>query len=110
MKLPAGNRAIVELAKIERYALAPEHEEGKHKARVFAAALGLGREHSGWLRERLLDAARTRDCIATGTTRFGTRYAIDFLLNHAGRSAMLRSCWIVRVEEDFPRLTTCYVL
>jgi hypothetical protein len=110
VKLPGADRAVIDLAKLADYALSPNHAEGKHKARVFAAALGLERAHAKWLRERLLEAARTCDCSPTRTTRFGQRYTVDFSLSHTGRSAQIRSCWIVRSGEDFPRLTTCYVV
>lgn len=110
MKLPSADRAVVDLVKLSDYALSPDHEEGKHKARVFAAALGIGREDAPWLRDRLLEAAQTRDSAPGHRTKFGERYTIDFQLSHAGRSAMIRSCWIVRSGEDFPRLTSCYVL
>ena len=39
--LPNPDRAVVDLAKLRDYCLNPQHEEGKHKARVFASALGL---------------------------------------------------------------------
>jgi hypothetical protein len=35
---------------------------------------------------------------------------IDFLLEHTGRRALVRSAWIVLVNENFPRLTSCYIL
>ncbi|MHB1735290.1 MAG: DUF6883 domain-containing protein [Acidithiobacillus sp.] len=31
-------------------------------------------------------------------------------MQHSGRSAMVRSVWIVRQQEDFPRLVSCYSL
>lgn len=60
MKLPAGDRAVVDLAKLSEYALSPNHEEGKHKARVFAAALGIGSEHASWQKEESALARRRR--------------------------------------------------
>ena len=41
---------------------------------------------------------------------FGQRYTIDFWLTTASGAATIRSGWIIRPTEDFPRLTTCYVL
>ncbi|WP_353259206.1 DUF6883 domain-containing protein [Prochlorothrix hollandica] len=40
----------------------------------------------------------------------GQRYSLDFPLTRQGNTAVIRSCWIVRPNEDFPRLTTCYIL
>ena len=41
MKLANSGRAVVDVAKLKDYCLNPAHEDGKHKARVFAAVLGL---------------------------------------------------------------------
>ncbi len=41
MRLPNGDRAVVEDAKLLDYCLSPSHPRGRHKARVFAAALGI---------------------------------------------------------------------
>lgn len=110
MKLPNGNRAHVDIAKLRDYSLDPAHKEGRHKARVFAAALGLTRNDVDWLRDQLLAAARTFDCQPGQKTDHGQRYLLDFALAHQGKSARLRSVWNVRPKEDFPRLITCYVL
>lgn len=110
MKLPNAEQASVDLAKLRDYALDPVHEEGKHKARVFAAALGLSRNDAGWLRERLLLAARNLDCTPGRKTEHGQRYAIDFDVTIRAQTARLRSAWNVRPTENFPRLVTCYVL
>ena len=108
-ELPNRDRAVVDLAKLRDYCLNPFHEDGKHKARVFKSALGLGRDDAEWLRERILDAAATRPAVLTANTPFGILYMLDFVLNTASGSAMVRSGWIVRHGEDYPRLTTCYV-
>ncbi len=44
MKLPNSDRAVVDIAKLRDYCLNPAHPRGRHKARVFAAALGLTAE------------------------------------------------------------------
>ena len=58
MKLPNAHRAVVDVMKLRDYCLNPRHEDGKHKARVFASALGLNETDAEWLRDRLLEAAR----------------------------------------------------
>jgi len=110
MKLPNVERAFVDIAKLRDYSLDLAHAEGKHKARVFAAALGLARNDANWLRDQLLTAARSQDCQPGRKTNHGQRYVLDFTLVHQGKSARLRSVWNVRPAEDFPRLVTCYVL
>jgi len=110
MRLPNANQAFVDIAKLRDYALDPVHPEGKHKACVFAAALGLTRNDANWLREQLLAVAHTRDGQLGRKTNHGQRYVLDFNLVHGGKSARMRSVWNVRLAEDFPRLVTCYVL
>ena len=63
MKLPNCERAFVDPAKLADYALDPEHEEGKRKALIFAAALGI--THDDWPRllQKLLQAARDTECV-----------------------------------------------
>jgi hypothetical protein len=50
MKLPNAERAFVDIAKLRDYSLNAEHKEGKHKALVFPAALGLGPGDAGTCR------------------------------------------------------------
>ncbi|MEH2309004.1 DUF6883 domain-containing protein [Nostoc sp.] len=40
----------------------------------------------------------------------GQKYIIDFLLNRSDKQAIIQSVWIVRNNEGFPRLVTCYVI
>jgi len=110
MKLPNGERAYIEMVKLRGYALSPMHREGKHKARVFAAALGIGPEQAEWLRDRLLEAVRECDCELGKRDEHGQRYTVDFTTRFGGKSARLRSAWNLRPGEDFPRLVSCYVL
>ena len=78
MKLPNAEQAIVEIAKLRDYSLDATHEEGKHKARVFAAALGIGADDAGWLREKLLDAPLRHECERGRNTPFGQRIRPGF--------------------------------
>ena len=102
MKLPNGDRAFADIAKLRDYSLDPAHKEGRHKARVFAAALGLTRNDADWLRDQLLVAARTSDCQPGRKTDHGQRYLLDCTLAYRSKSARLRSVWNVRPNEDFP--------
>jgi len=110
MKLPGAEQAFVDLAKLRDYALDPVHPEGKHTARVFAAALGLSRNDAEWLRDQLLLGANNCDCTLGRKTEHGQRYAVDFDVTFHDKTARLRSAWNIRPGENFPRLTTCDVL
>src|SRR5690349_5111534 len=109
MMLPNGSRAVVDVVKLRDYCLSLEHPRGRHKARVFAAALGLTASDADWLRLQLHIAASSHETVATTGDSFGQRYLVDFPLLFRSRSVIVRSCWIVRRDEDFPRLTSCFV-
>jgi len=87
MKLPNAEQAIVVIEKLRDYSLNATHEEGKHKAHVFAAALGIGADEAGWLREKLLDAALRHECVLGRNTPFGQRYVLDFPLSNGSQEA-----------------------
>jgi hypothetical protein len=110
MKLPNGSNAVVDIVKLRDYCLNQYHPQGRHKARMFRALLGMGQDDSDTLREALLVAARDENADTAEADEYGNRYVIDFLLRRLGREAWVRSAWIIRKGEDFPRLTSCYVL
>ena len=109
MRLPHGDQAIVEMVKLQEYCLSPTHPRGRHKARVFAAVLGITADNAEILRDALLRAALAGDAILTSQDAFGQRYVIDFQMQGPRGTAIVRSAWIVRTGEHIPRLTSCYV-
>jgi len=109
MTLPNGERAIVDRRKLEEYCLTPHHPRGRNKARVFAS-VGIGQADSDVLREALLAAARDAEAVRGASSPYGQRYLVDFDLVRPARTVRVRSTWIVRIGEDFPRLTSCFVL
>lgn len=109
MRLPNADRAVVNIAKLRNYSLNPTHEVGKHKARVFQAALGLTITDADWLRGEILRAAHISEATEGRLSPFGQTYLIDVIITHDNRSALIRTTWIVEHGTDFPRLTSCYV-
>ena len=110
MKLPNGDRAVVDIVKLTDYCLSTTHPRGRHKARVFAARLGLTADQADLLRDALLEAARTEEATPGDQDVFGQRYLVDFTMTGLAGQAQVRRTWIIRAREDFPRLTSCYVL
>jgi hypothetical protein len=110
MKLPNAKRAIIDVEKLHDYCLSESHPRGKHKARVFAAKLGLTAEHANDLRDAILSAVVTEEAVLDQLDKYGQRYIVDFSMKRTGNEAMVRSAWIIRTGEDVPRLTSCYVL
>lgn len=109
-KLPNPENAVVEVRKLRGYCLDPDHPRGKHKARVFVSTLGLTAEDSEELRQAIISAARSEEATPIEEDEYGQRYMLDFEMSTEVGSATVRSGWIVRSGEDFPRFTSCWVL
>jgi len=99
----------VDRDKLTAYCLNPKHEVGGHKARVFASALGLKAENADVLRNALLVAVRTVEAERVEHP-YGEVFVVEFVLEYANRSAIVRSVWIIGRESEFPRLVTCFVV
>lgn len=111
MKLPNGSSAVVDIEKLRGYCLSAQHPEGRHKARVFLATLGMSATDADKLREFLLAAAGSNDeVLMTGVDEYGRRYSLDVQIVLGSREAIVRSAWIIKTSEEFPRLVSCYVL
>ena len=108
MKLPNGDRARIDDAKLVDYCLNADHADGRHKALLFERVLGINREVVDRLRELLLRSAREGEAVASPGYRGATKYRIDFPVEYGGHSAVLRSVWEIRAGEDEPRLITCF--
>ena len=110
MKLPNVEHAVIEIEKLRDYCLSTSHPRGRHKARVFSTALGMTANDSEELRDSILSAIVSEEALPTEQDQHGQRYVVDFTLKRQDKEAVVRSSWIVRVGEDYPRLTSCYVL
>ncbi|MEH2241640.1 DUF6883 domain-containing protein [Nostoc sp.] len=106
--IPNAENAVVDIRKLRDYCLNPEHDEGKHKARLFSASLGMKDENAEELRQILLEAVTTQEVSLGRRDEFGQRYILDFTLKWQNKSATIRSAWIIEEGSDVPRLTTCY--
>ncbi|MFE4108423.1 DUF6883 domain-containing protein [Almyronema epifaneia] len=110
MKLPYGDRVSPAqiIQKLETYALNSSHSSGKHKARLFRAKLGITLENKELLVNALLQAASVTGAAMTISDQYGDRYVIDFLLKTEVGASLVRSAWIIRRGEAYPRLTSVY--
>ena len=109
VRLPNGDRAIVDLRKLRDYCLNPSSPRGRHKARVFLKALGLTRADAPRLQKELLQAAQTGEAVPGIRDEYGQRYGIEFLMVTGSGRERIHSGWIVLSGTTEPRFTTCYV-
>ena len=110
MKIPNAQHAIVDIRKVQDYCLNPQHNSGKHKARMVASALGMGPDDAEALREVLLQAVKTCHARLGREDVYGRRYTIDFVCKWRGRQATIQSGWIIDRGSEIPRLVTAYPL
>lgn len=110
MRIPNADLAAVDIRKLRDYCLNPVHGTGKHKARIFSAALGITADDAEALRDILLRTVRKHDAVLGLQDEYGQRYTVDFLMEWKGRRAIVRSTWIIEASVPFPRLTSCYPL
>jgi hypothetical protein len=108
MKIPNREHAVVEHEKVKDYLLNEAHPDGYGKAEFFTA-LGFRRETWEALVDALRQIARDSPVTKSMTSTHGHKYIVDGLLQApSGRTAMVRTVWIVDAGMDTPRLVTAY--
>ena len=110
MLIPNAENAVVDIRKLREYCLNPQHDDGKHKARLFSTILGMTADNAEELRQILLEVVKTQVAQQGRGDDFGQRYTLDFRLEWQNRSGIIRSAWIIEHGSEIPRLTTCYPL
>ncbi|WP_326923825.1 MULTISPECIES: DUF6883 domain-containing protein [Acidithiobacillus] len=76
---------------------------------MFASCLGIGQQDTELLRSVYLRAILSNDATEKVTDSHGKRYQVDFVMQHQGKSAIVRTGWFIRTGEGVPRLKSCYV-
>lgn len=108
-RLPGYRLATIPESKL-RYCLDPEHRIGRHKARVFQSALGLGSQDAHEL-ERLIrrGLAKRPARLALVLPDATERWVVEWIV--AGRTGPLRfvSAWDYHPAHAGPRLVSCYL-
>lgn len=109
-RLPHAELAVIPAAKLRDYVLNPAHPQGGPKARVFAAVLGLTRADWRYLRDQLLAGVQVAPATPRGSTQWGDLYEVRVdVQGRNGRTARVRTGWILRFDDERPHLTTAYV-
>lgn len=110
MLIPNAKNAIVDIRKLRSYCLNSEHNDGKHKARLFLSILDMTTNDAEELRQILLEIVTIHEAQMGRQDEFGQRYILDFRIESHNRSATLRSGWIIEHGSEIPRLITGYPL
>lgn len=109
LKLPRADEAAIDPKKLRDYALDPDHERGKDKARVFQSALGIGKGDWAYLRDQILDRLRESEVKSVEPWRRGFQYRVTVWIDGLnGATQPVATRWLVEQGEP-PRLTTAWV-
>lgn len=107
--LPNAHLAVLDDRKLTDYTLNTNHEEGKHKAFVFKAVLGITVLDADELKNRILQEILFNPAREGKEDKYGKRYSVEFSWTRMGRTATVITSWIIRTGENVPRLTSCYI-
>ena len=108
MKLPNAELCLVEHRKVVEYLLNREHPENGGKADFFTS-LGFSKENWKILADAFRLLAYNGSVTKTMESIHGKKYIVDGKIRTPlGKSAVVRTIWIVDGGESIPRLVTAY--
>ena len=107
--LPNYKQAFIAIEKLKGYCLNPFHPVGKDKATIFRSILGLTDQDADSLRRMIIKKLPESEAMLGREDQYGKRYTVDMKIRNLDKEAVIRTAWIIKKSEDFPRLTTCYV-
>jgi hypothetical protein len=108
VQLPNGNKAEISRQKLIGYCLNPNHASGKHKAKVFASALGITADNVEILYELIQTAAIEGEVVQENTTEFGRQFKVDWTIPETN-SVILRTIWEISHLNSNPRLVSAFI-
>lgn len=110
MKLPEGEKAIIPEGKLRDYCLNENHPRGQNKARVFRRALGVTADHPQFLEELIQRSAVEGEAVEFRQDAYGTYYRVELDVEGLNQRERLRTLWIIRHDEDIPRLVSAFIV
>ncbi|MDZ7899019.1 MAG: hypothetical protein U5N85_13475 [Arcicella sp.] len=106
MKLPNYENAFIAKEKILNYLLDEDNSKGKS---VFFNLFGYFKDNFEDLAIDLIKLASSEEVSETEQTKFGLKFIISGnIIAPNGRSIVITSVWIIKNDENFPRLVTAY--
>ncbi|MDR0935238.1 MAG: hypothetical protein LBM98_00985 [Oscillospiraceae bacterium] len=108
--LPNYENAVVPLDKLLKYSLDYSNPKSRDKAIAFNSALGFTTTNYQILLTLVLKNLPLHRAVFRGSNAYGDRYQVIMTINGVnGKHAEVLTAWIIRYDEDFPRLTNIYV-
>lgn len=111
LRLPRVEDAYIPSEKLHDYVLFPGHDRGRHKARVFSAALGIDRCDWTYLHDQLLENLATGLVVShTANPPWGDQYSVRLAIEGLnGETHDVMTKWEIDAE-GVPKLVTAYVV
>ena len=107
--LPNFKNAFIGIEKLTEYCLNENHPYGKEKAFVFKAVLGIEIKDAFLLKEAIIKGLSQNYSTKRDEDEYGKRYTVIMKIRIFDKEATVVTGWIIKNEEDFPRLTSCYI-
>lgn len=105
-----ATQLAIDTSKLTKYALNPKSDKGRHKARVFKAVLGYTQTNYQSLLAQIQAQSLTAQAKIIRTDKFGSHLQVDLeIVGPHGKSALVRTGWLVEPNSDIAQLTTLYV-
>jgi len=109
MKLPQGDKAVVEDHKLLDYVLNLDHPVGGHHAILFRDLLGITKANWTVLRDALLDGAKQEDVVPGQASAYGEKWEMRLSLNGPAGTKTVLAVWLIEHGSQAPPLITSYV-
>jgi hypothetical protein len=106
--LPNLQNAVIPSGKLDNNCLNAFHPKGKDKARVFKSVLGFSEKDADQLEWLIFEGIAKNEAILVETIILGEIWRVDITLNR-GNNFFLRTNWIIRTNENFPSLISCFI-
>jgi hypothetical protein len=108
--LAHADRATIDVKrKVAGYALDPQNEVGKNKARVFKSVLGYDQSNYGPLVDQIRDGIKNQTAVPGQVDKYGVRFSVDVPVTGPAGSGQVRTSWIYRPNSEAPDLTSMRV-
>ena len=108
--IPNVKNAIINPKKLTEYALNPNHPVGGNKAKVFESVLGYNQSNADDLMQQIYAQLPNSEAVLGKLDEYGQRYTVDMLITGPnGKTATVRTGWIIKEGSDIPELTTLWV-
>jgi hypothetical protein len=71
--------------------------------------LNITEQDADLLKSAILKGLEENQVVPGIKDKYGKRYSVDIKIRNLDKEAIVRTGWIIKKDENFPRFTTCYI-